>query len=74
MKKKLDQFVNQCDIIFHLAGVNRHENSKLLFQTNIQLAEKLSNSIKNQKVSRVLSALLHLLKKMKILIMENQNI
>jgi len=48
-EKKLDQFVNQCDIIFHLAGVNRHENSKVLFQTNIQLAEKLSDSIKKSK-------------------------
>ena len=46
---KLDDFVEKCDVIVHLAGVNRHPSSEYVFNKNIELAEKISNSIKRSK-------------------------
>lgn len=39
--QKLDDWVRQCDVIVHLAGMNRHENPQVIYDTNIELAEKL---------------------------------
>ncbi len=47
---KLDQFVSQCDIIVHLAGVNRHHDENEIYKINISLAEKIINSVKNTGV------------------------
>jgi UDP-2-acetamido-2,6-beta-L-arabino-hexul-4-ose reductase len=41
----LDEFVSSCDVIFHLAGINRCENEDELYSVNIQLASKLRDSI-----------------------------
>ena len=46
---KLDDFVEKCDVIVHLAGVNRHPSSEYVFKKNVELAEKISNSIKKSK-------------------------
>ncbi len=40
-RERLDIFVQTCDVIIHLAGINRHEDSKVLHDTNICLTEKL---------------------------------
>jgi UDP-2-acetamido-2,6-beta-L-arabino-hexul-4-ose reductase len=40
----LDEFVSQCDVIIHLAGLNRHSNEKVLYDTNIELTKILINS------------------------------
>ena len=40
-KKKLESFVQNCDVIFHLAGVNRHEDEKIIYKTNVDLANKI---------------------------------
>jgi UDP-2-acetamido-2,6-beta-L-arabino-hexul-4-ose reductase len=40
----LDSFVLKCDIIVHLAGLNRHSKESAIFDTNIGLAERLVNS------------------------------
>lgn len=37
----LENFVSQCDVIIHLAAVNRHANPETLYDTNISLIEKL---------------------------------
>jgi len=42
----LDEFVKQCDVIVHLAGMNRHEDSKVIYDTNLELATKLNEAIK----------------------------
>lgn len=42
---RLDEFVGRCDVIVHLAGVNRHLDQDLIYQTNIDLAQKLSESL-----------------------------
>jgi UDP-2-acetamido-2,6-beta-L-arabino-hexul-4-ose reductase len=40
----LDQFVSQCDVIIHLAGINRHSDEKVIYDTNIGLTRILINS------------------------------
>lgn len=41
---ELDQFVNKCDIIIHLAGLNRHNDESYLYETNVSLANILVSS------------------------------
>ncbi|MFC2152002.1 NAD-dependent epimerase/dehydratase family protein [Bacteroidota bacterium] len=43
---KLKEWVNECDIIVHLAAMNRHNDPDVLYKTNIELVEKLINSMK----------------------------
>lgn len=43
-ENKLDEFVKCCDIIIHLAGVNRHNDDDYILKTNISLSEKLVQS------------------------------
>jgi UDP-2-acetamido-2,6-beta-L-arabino-hexul-4-ose reductase len=38
---KLRCFVKQCDIIVHLAAMNRHENQQVIYDTNLALVKKL---------------------------------
>ena len=38
---KLDSFITKCDIIVHLAGLNRHSQETAIYNTNIGLAKKL---------------------------------
>uniref|UniRef100_UPI00404800A5 polysaccharide biosynthesis C-terminal domain-containing protein n=1 Tax=Algoriphagus sp. TaxID=1872435 RepID=UPI00404800A5 len=40
----LDLFVSKCDIIVHLAGLNRHCEDSTIYQTNVDLAERLIHS------------------------------
>jgi len=40
----LDAFVSQCDIIVHLAGLNRHSEESNIYNTNVGLAERLIES------------------------------
>lgn len=37
----LRNFVSNCDIIVHLAAMNRHENAQIIYDTNIELVSKL---------------------------------
>ncbi len=43
--KKLDEFVSQCDVIVHLAAMNRNQNANLIYNTNIALVKKLISSL-----------------------------
>lgn len=43
--KKLDDFVSQCDVIVHLAAMNRHEDANVIYDTNIALVNKLISSL-----------------------------
>lgn len=36
-KALLEDFVSQCDVIVHLAAMNRHEDANVIFDTNIDL-------------------------------------
>jgi UDP-2-acetamido-2,6-beta-L-arabino-hexul-4-ose reductase len=42
----LDLFVSKCDIIVHLAGLNRHNEESAIYNINVGLAEKLVESFK----------------------------
>ena len=41
----LDAFVKQCDVIVHLAAMNRHNDPNVLYKTNIELVQKLIDSM-----------------------------
>ena len=45
----LDEFVGRCDVIVHLAGLNRHPDQEVIYQTNIELASKLGKSLVRTK-------------------------
>lgn len=38
---KLENIISQCDVIFHLAAMNRHQNQEKIYETNISLVKKL---------------------------------
>ena len=44
-QKQLSIFVNSCDVIIHLAGLNRHNSEQEITNTNIKLAEVLGASL-----------------------------
>jgi UDP-2-acetamido-2,6-beta-L-arabino-hexul-4-ose reductase len=41
----LDTFVSQCDVIVHLAAMNRHNEPKVIYDTNVGLVQKLIHSL-----------------------------
>lgn len=47
--EQLDAWVQNCDAIVHLAGVNRHPDLEVIYQTNVALAEKLVASFERTK-------------------------
>lgn len=49
--QKLDEFVSNCDVIVHLAALNRHNEPEVIYKTNIELVEKLLASL-NRTASR----------------------
>lgn len=44
-EETLDAFVTQCDVIVHLAAMNRHNDPDVLYRTNIELVQKLIASM-----------------------------
>lgn len=42
----LDKFVEQCDVIVHLAAMNRHPDPEVIYKNNVELVEKLVASLK----------------------------
>ncbi|AIG30076.1 epimerase [Flavobacterium psychrophilum] len=42
---QLDLFVQQCDVIVHLAAMNRHESQAFIYDTNIELVKRLAASL-----------------------------
>ena len=45
-QEQLDTFVSQCDVIVHLAAMNRHSDQEVIYNTNIQLVDSLVASLK----------------------------
>jgi len=41
----LDTFVSQCDVIVHLAAMNRHNDPEVIYATNVGLVQKLTDSL-----------------------------
>ncbi|MCT3816418.1 epimerase [Elizabethkingia anophelis] len=44
-ESQLDEFVANCDVIVHLAAMNRHESEQFIYDTNVNLAQKLVDSL-----------------------------
>ncbi len=57
-EKQLDEFVAQCDVIVHLAAMNRHESEQYIYDTNVALAKNLVESLKrtNSKAHVLISS------------------
>lgn len=47
----LDQFVRQCDVIIHLAALNRHNDADQIYNVNTQLVERLRAALGRVKVA-----------------------
>lgn len=47
---KLQEFVKECDVIVHLAAMNRHEDENVIYKTNIRLVEKLISAMEKENV------------------------
>lgn len=47
----LDAFVKNCDVIVHLAAMNRHQDQQVIYDTNIHLVDKLIRSCERCGVS-----------------------
>lgn len=45
----LNNFVKSCDTIVHLAAMNRHENPDVIYDTNIELVQKLIEACRSTK-------------------------
>lgn len=48
---QLQSFVKKCDVIVHLAAMNRHNDPDVLYQTNVTLVEKLIYAIEKEAVN-----------------------
>lgn len=44
-ESKLQQFVADCDVIVHLAALNRHNDPETIYKTNIELVERLVQAL-----------------------------
>lgn len=40
-ERDLEQFVKECDVIVHIAAMNRHDDQRVIYDTNIGLVNKL---------------------------------
>ena len=45
----LDKFVRLCDVIVHLAAMNRHGDPQFIYDTNIKLVQQLIDSLERTK-------------------------
>lgn len=44
-EQKLQEFVSKCDVIVHLAAMNRHDDAQVLYETNINLVKNLISAL-----------------------------
>lgn len=47
--EQLELFVSKCDVIVHLAAMNRHNDADVLYQTNINLVKQLIAALEKTK-------------------------
>ncbi|MEO8234889.1 MAG: NAD-dependent epimerase/dehydratase family protein [Flavobacterium sp.] len=48
-ENKLNDFVSQCDVIVHLAAMNRHNDPQIIYDTNLGLVQKLVSALTKTK-------------------------
>lgn len=49
-EEKLSGFVRQCDVIVHLAAMNRHPDPQVLYDTNLKLVDQLISAMEKEEV------------------------
>ena len=49
-KEKLYKFIEACDVIIHLAALNRHEEQKVIYETNLKLVKQLISAMEYLEV------------------------
>lgn len=49
--ERLKTFVKSCDVIVHLAAVNRHTDAHVLYETNMQIGKTANRGYGNDKFS-----------------------
>ena len=49
-KELLSNFVAECDVIVHLAAMNRHEDANVIYETNLDLISQLIEACKTKDV------------------------
>ena len=47
----LRKFVKECDVIFHLAAMNRHPDMQVIYDTNVRLVKQLIAAMEAEKVT-----------------------
>ena len=50
-ESQLRDFVKQCDVIVHLAAMNRHPDPKVIYDTNIRLVRQLVCAMESEQVT-----------------------
>ena len=50
-EESLQEFVKKCDVIVHLAAMNRHEDQQVIYNTNVDLVIKMINACETGGVS-----------------------
>ncbi len=57
-QEKLVQFVADCDVIVHLAALNRHNDAKVIYNTNVRLVKQLIDALEqtNSKAHIIFSS------------------
>lgn len=50
-RDRLNGFVRQCDVIIHLAAMNRHPDPQVLYETNLRLVQQLITAMETEKVT-----------------------
>lgn len=48
-EERLNLFITKCEVIIHLAAVNRHHEPKVIYETNIELVKKLISGLNQTK-------------------------
>ena len=49
-REQLEAFVRECDVIVHLAAMNRHKDPEVIYKTNLGLVEALIAACQKQEV------------------------
>lgn len=50
-RQLLGSFVRQCDVIVHLAAMNRHPDAQVIYETNIRLVDQLIEAMETEQVT-----------------------
>lgn len=49
--EKLQNFVTSCDVVVHIAAMNRHEDQKVIYDTNVNLVKQLITACRTTNAS-----------------------